>query len=112
MKRILFISFFILMVVGLNATVHVANYELQEMKNFIKMRADSRGVSISKYLDDYFLQDKVAIDYARHKYQLPDEDLKDYLKNIIVKNFWVGVMWTFIYVVIILVLSFWAYIQS
>lgn len=97
---------------GLNATIYVPNHELQETKAFIKMRADSRGVSISKYLDDYFLQDKVAIDFARNKYQLPDEDLKDYLKIIIVKKFWVGVMWTFILIVIVLLLNIWSYIQS
>jgi non-ribosomal peptide synthetase component E (peptide arylation enzyme) len=111
MKKILFISFFILIVVGLNATVCVPNHELQEMKAFIKMRADLMDVSISKYLDDYFLQDKVAIDFVRNKYQLPDEDLKDYLKIIIVKRFWVGVMRTLIFIVIILLFYIWAYIQ-
>lgn len=114
MRKILFISFFILFVAGLNATnmTYVANHKRQDVKDFIKMRANSRGVSISKYLDDYFLQDKVAVDYARNNYQLPDEELKDYLKIIIVKRFWVGVMWTFILIVIVLLLNIWSYIQS
>lgn len=106
MKKALLIGFFTLMVAGLNAvvvtgTVDVRDGVWKETRRFIAMRADRISVSTLEYLDNYFLQDKVAIDFVRNNYLLPDDDLKDYLKNRIIRENRGG-MWTAIVLVVIL----------